>query len=345
MSGLAEVVRNHRRGAPIRGARRSLLLLAALVPGWLALAQQPAQARDLRAADIHPDGYPTVEAVQYMGEVLAERSGGRLGIRVYPGAQLGEERDTLEQTVFGAVDLNRLNLPVLNNVVQETMVLTLPFIFRSREHYDRVLQGPIGEEILAAMEPYGLIGLAFYDSGERSLYSPKRAIRHPDDLRGLRIRVQNSDVAVAMVEALGGNATPMEFGQVYEALRNGAIDGAENNWPSFATTRHFEVAHYYSLTEHSMVPEVLVMSKLSWDKLSPADRELVRQAAKASVARMRQLWDERVAAARERISAAGNEVISDIDKQPFIEAVRPVYERFAANPLLADLVRRIQETK
>jgi tripartite ATP-independent transporter DctP family solute receptor len=339
------MLRRCRHGIPVCGPGRSRLLLAVLLPAWLALAPLSALARDLRAADIHPDGYPTVEAVQYMGELLAERSNGRLRIRVYPGAQLGEERDTLEQTVFGAVDLNRLNLPVLNNVVQETMVLTLPFIFRSREHYDHVLQGPIGEEILAAMEPFGLIGLAFYDSGERSLYSPKRAIRHPDDLRGLRIRVQNSDVAVAMVEALGANATPMEFGQVYEALRNGAIDGAENNWPSLLTTRHFEVAHYYSLTEHSMVPEVLVMSKLSWDKLSPEDRALVRQAAKDSVARMRQLWDERVAEARERILAAGNEVIADIDKQPFIDAVKPVYDRFAADPILADLVRRIRETR
>jgi tripartite ATP-independent transporter DctP family solute receptor len=339
------MLRRCRRGIPLRGPARSPLLLAVLLPAWLALAPPPALARDLRAADIHPDGYPTVEAVQYMGELLAERSNGRLRIRVYPGAQLGEERDTLEQTVFGAVDLNRLNLPVLNNVVQETMVLTLPFIFRSREHYDHVLQGPIGEEILVAMEPFGLIGLAFYDSGERSMYSPKRAIRHPDDLRGLRIRVQNSDVAVAMVEALGANATPMEFGQVYEALRNGAIDGAENNWPSLLTTRHFEVAHYYSLTEHSMVPEVLVMSKLSWDKLSPEDRALVRQAAKDSVARMRQLWDERVAEARERILAAGNEVVADINKQPFIDAVKPVYDRFAADPILADLVRRIRETR
>jgi len=330
-----------------RGWRRivGVVLKAAPLLLLLAAAWQQAQAREFfRSADIHPDGYPTVEAVEYMGEVLTELSGGRLRIKVYSGAQLGEERDTLEQTVFGAVDLNRLNLPVLNNVVTETTVLTLPFIFRSREHYDRVLNGPIGEEILAAMAPYGLIGLAFYDSGERSMYSPKKGIRHPDDLRGMRIRVQNSDVAVAMIEALGGNATPMEFGQVYEALRNGAIDGAENNWPSFSTTRHFEVAHYYSLTQHSMVPEVLVMSKLTWDGLPAADQALIRQAAKASVTRMRTLWDERVAIARERILAAGNEVIEEIDKAPFIEAVQPVYDRFAADPNLKDLVRRILET-
>ncbi len=309
------------------------------------LLAQPLAAREFRSADIHPDGYPTVEAVKFMGAVLSDLSGGELSIRVYPGHQLGEEWDTLEQTVFGAIDLNRINLPVLNNVVVETTVLTLPFIFRSRDHYDHVLRGPIGREILAAMEPYGLIGLAFYDSGVRSMYTPKRAIRRPEDLQGLRIRVQNSDVAVAMVEALGANATPMEFGQVYEALRNGAIDGAENNWPSFSTTRHFEVAHYYSLTEHSMVPEVLVMSKLSWDRLSPEEQALVQAAADASVDRMRELWDEREQQARERVLAAGNEVIEVTDKQPFIDAVQPVYREFASDPVLADLVRRIQETE
>lgn len=313
-----------------------LLTLLFCAPSW---------AREFRSADIHPSGYPTVEAVRYMGELLEQSSDGRMSIRVYPGRQLGEERDTLEQVVFGAIDFNRLNLPVLNNVVEETIVLTLPFIFRSREHRDRVLQGPIGREILDAMEPYGLIGLAFYDSGVRSMYTPKRAIRHPDDLHGLRIRVQNSDVAVAMVEALGANATPMEFGQVYEALRNGAIDGAENNWPSLSITRHFEVAKYYSLTEHSMTPEVLVMSKLTWDTLTPEDQILIRQAAEASVVRMATLWNERVIEAKARIAAGGNEVITDIDKQPFIDAVRPVYEEFASTPVLADLVQRIQETQ
>ena len=313
-----------------------LLLLASCI-------LQAANARELRSADTHPDGYPPVEAVKYMGEILAERTNGRYSIRVYSGRQLGEERDTLEQTVFGAVDLNRLNITVLNNVIPETIVLTLPFIFRSVEHRDRVLNGPIGEEILAAMEPFGLIGLAYYDSGMRSIYTTKGLVGHPDDLRGLRIRVQNSDVAVAMVEALGGNATPMEFGQVYEALRNGAVDGAENNWPSYLTTRHFEVANYYSLTGHTMVPEVLVMSKQSWERLSDEDKEHVRVAAKLSQQRMSELWAAKVADARQQIEANGNEILDDLDKQPFIDAVRPVYDEFAADPKLADLVRRIQE--
>ncbi len=304
---------------------------------------QMAADRELRSADTHPDGYPTVEAVKYMGEVLRQRTDGRYSIRVYSGRQLGEERDTLEQTVFGAVDLNRLNITVLNNVVPETIVLTLPFIFRSVGHRDRVLTGPIGEEILAAMEPFGLIGLAFYDSGVRSMYTAKGLVRHPDDLKGMRIRVMNSDVAVAMVEALGGNATPMEFGQVYEALRNGAVDGAENNWPSYLTTRHFEVANYYSLTGHTMVPEVLLMSKQSWERLSAEDQAHVRAAAKLSQQRMSELWAARVADARREIEANGNEILDEIDKQPFIDAVQPIYSEFAGDPKLADLVRRIQE--
>ncbi|MGK2927753.1 MAG: TRAP transporter substrate-binding protein [Lysobacterales bacterium] len=320
---------------------RTILIVLAIVSSTLSPV---AQALLLRSADTHPDGYPTVEAVQYMGELLAAESGGRLTLTVYPGRQLGEERDTLEQVVFGAIDFNRLNITVLNNVVEETVVLTLPFIFRSREHMDRVLQGPIGQDILDALLPYGLVGLAFYDSGERSIYSPVRPIRHPDDIVGLRIRVQNSDVSVAMVEALGGNATPMEFGQVYEALRNGAIDGAENNWPSLSSTRHFEVARYYSLTQHSMVPEILVMSKLSWDRLSPKDQALVRSAARRSVKKMRELWDARVAEAKQRVVAAGNVIVTDIDKQAFIDAVEPVYRKFASDPALSELVRRIQET-
>lgn len=300
-------------------------------------------ARELRSADTHPHGYPPVEAVKYMGEILRKRTGGRYSIRVYAGRQLGEERDTLEQTVFGAVDLNRINITVLNNVIPETIVLTLPFIFRSVEHRDRVLNGPIGREILDAMEPFGLIGLAYYDSGVRSMYSTEGLIRHPDDMQGLRIRVQNSDVAVAMVEALGGNATPMEFGQVYEALRNGAVDGAENNWPSYLSTRHFEVANYYSLTGHTMVPEVLVMSRQTWERMSADDRAHVRAAAKLSQQRMSELWAARVADARAAIEANGNEILDDIDKQPFIDAVQPIYAEFAGDPKLADLVRRIRE--
>lgn len=323
--------------------RRGVLYLVLAALGTASLVAD--DIRILRAADTQPFGYPTVESVRYMGDMLADETDGRLIVRLYPGRQLGEGWDTLEQTLFGAVDLNRVSLAVLTNVIPETIIPTLPFLFRSQDHRRKVLQGPIGDEILAAFEPYGLIGLAFYASGSRSLYTSKGLVRHPDDLKGMRVRVQSSDVAVAMVELLGGNATPMEFGQVYEAIRNGTVDGAENNWPSFVDTRHFEVAHYFSLTEHTMVPDVLVMSKLRWDELSKDDRVLIRRAAKASVVRMAELWEEKVDAAKARIAENGNEILAGIDKEPFQQKLEPLYSQFAGTPRLADLVRRIKEVK
>lgn len=302
----------------------------------------PAAAQELRAADTHADGYPTVEAVEYMGELLAGWTNGRLSIKMFPGRQLGEEKDTIEQTILGAIDINRVNLAPLNNIVPETAIPSLPYIFRSIDHMHKVMDGEIGQEILAAMEQHGLVGLAYYDSGARSFYNTQRPITSPADMQGMKIRVQNSDLFVSMIEALGANATPMEFGQVYEALKTGVIDGAENNWPSYESTRHFEVAKHYTLDQHSLSPEVLVMSKASWDKLSAADQQLVRKAAALSVPEMRRLWNERVAASQTKVMAAGNEVVEEVDKQPFIDAMQPVYERFASTPELADMVKRIQ---
>jgi tripartite ATP-independent transporter DctP family solute receptor len=312
----------------------------------LALAAVPAGAQvTFRSADTHPDGYPTVEAVKAMGQALEAASGGRLRVRVFPGRQLGEEKDTIEQTIVGAIDMNRVNLAPLNNIVPATAVPGLPFIFRSVDHMHRVMDGPIGEEILRALEPAGLVGLAFYDSGARSFYNTKRPIRSPADMKGLKIRVQNSDLFVSMVSALGANATPMEFGQVYEALKSGVIDGAENNWPSYESTRHFEVARYYALSEHSMSPEVLVMSKKSWDRLSSEDQAMLRKAAKASVPVMRRLWAERETKARETVLKSGVQLVEGLDKQPFIDAMGPVYEKFARTDALRDLVKRIQATR
>ena len=317
-------------------------LMAAGIAAIAVSFTAPAAAQQFRAADTHADGYPTVEAVEYMGELLSAWTNGRMGIEMFAGRQLGEERDTIEQTIVGVIDINRVNLAPLNGIVPETAIPALPFIFRSTEHMRTVMDGEIGQEIMAAMEEHGLVGLAYYDSGARSFYNSVRPITSPADMEGLRIRVQNSDLFVATMEALGANATPMEFGQVYEALANGVIDGAENNWPSYESTRHFEVANHYTLNQHSLSPEVLVMSKATWDGLSESDRQLVRKAAALSVPFMRELWDARVEASRAIVEANGNEIIYEVDKQPFIDAMAPVYERFAGTPELADLVERIQ---
>jgi tripartite ATP-independent transporter DctP family solute receptor len=318
----------------------TVLLRGLALGACLALAL-PADARELRSADTHVDGYPTVEAVKYMGVLLSQRTDGRLTIKVYDSAQLGEEKDTIEQTQFGALDMNRINLAPLNQVAPETIALGMPFLFRSVEHMHQVLDGPIGEEVLAAMEPHGLIGLAFYDSGSRSFYNSKHPINTVDDLKGMKLRVIQSDVFIAMVEALGGNPTPMPFGEVFSAIQTGVVEGAENNWPSYWSTRHYEVAKFYSLTEHSMTPEMLVMSKMTWDTLTPEDQQIVRETAKESVGRMRELWQESEIKAREAVLAGGSQV-NEVDKQPFIDAMAPVYERFGADPKVAGLIARIR---
>ncbi len=318
--------------------------LAGAALGLLALAAASGTASaqtTLRSADIHPDGYPTVEAVKHFGKLLEEKTNGRLKVQVFHSAQLGQEKDTIEQTRFGVIDLNRINMAPFNNLIPETFVPALPFIFRSVDHMRKTMDGPIGEQILKAFEPHNLVALAFYDSGARSFYNSKRPIKTPADMKGLKIRVQQSDLFIDLVNALGANATPMPFGEVYSALQTGVIDGAENNWPSYESTRHFEVAKNYSLTEHSMSPEVLVMSKKAFDKLTPADQQAVRAAAKESVATMRELWEAKEKEAEQKIRASGAQ-INTVEKQGFIDAMKPVYDKYVKDEKLKELVARIQ---
>ncbi len=314
-----------------------------LAAACMALAA-PAAARDFRSAEIHPADYPTTKAVEYMGQLLKERSGGKLGVKVFPNGALGQERDTIEQLKIGGLDMMRINVAPLNNIVSETIVPALPFIFRSEEHMHTVLDGPIGDEILAAMESQGMIGLAFYDSGARSMYATK-PIKTLADIQHSKVRVQQSDLFVAMIEALGANPTPMPYGEVYTALKTGIIDAAENNYPSYESSRHFEAAPFYSLTEHSMAPEVLVFSKPIWDRLKPEDQAMIRQAAKDSVPEMRKLWDEREAKSRQTVEAGGAKIGQIEDKQAWTDAMKPVYDKFASTPELQSLVQRIQSDK
>jgi tripartite ATP-independent transporter DctP family solute receptor len=295
----------------------------------------------LKSSDTHPDGYPTVEAVQYMGELIKERTGGRISVEVYHSAQLGEEKDTIEQVRAGVIDLNRVSLGPFNGLVAESRVPSLPYIFRSVDHMRKVMDGDIGADILAAFEPHGLVGLAFYDAGARSFYNSKKPINSKDDLAGMKFRVMQSDIFVDMVNALGANATPMPYGEVYSGIETGVIDGAENNFPSYDTAKHAEVAKFYSLDEHLIVPEVLVMSKASLDKLSPEDQAIIRQAAKDSVARQRELWDAKEIASRDLVVKNGS-VVTTPEKQPFIDAMQPVYAKHVTDAKLQELVKRIQ---
>lgn len=321
--------------------RRLLVSSLLALPGCTGLTQQIGE-RPLRAADTHPADYPTAQAVAWLGNTLSERTNGRLRITNYTGGQLGQEKDTLEIVIFGGLDINRVNLGPLNSVAAETVVPNLPFLFRSVPHMRRAMDGPAGDAILASLEPHGMIGLCFYDSGARNFYNTRGPVRTPDDLRGLKIRVQNSDVYVAMVEALGADATPMGYGEVYQGLVQGVVDGAENNWPSYDSSRHFESAKYISETQHVMGPDVLLASSRTWGKLSPGDRDLLRATAKESVSVMRGLWETREAAAEARMRAAGVQIETGVDRAAFEARMEGVYRRFVRTSEQRRLVSMIR---
>jgi tripartite ATP-independent transporter DctP family solute receptor len=298
----------------------------------------------LRSSDTHPDGYPTVEAVKYFGQLVEERTEGRYTVEVYHSAQLGQEADTIEQVRSGVIDLNRVSMAPWNGLVPVTLIPSLPYLFRSPEHARAVMSGPIGDEIAAGFPEHGVVVLAYYDGGARSFYNSKKPINSVEDLAGLKFRVIQSDVFVDMVGALGASATPMPYGEVYSAIETGVIDGAENNFPSYESAKHFEVAQHYSLDEHTIVPEVFVMSKMAWDRLTPEDQEIFKQAARESMERQWELWDARVAQSRKIVEDAGSQITTP-EKQPFIDAMAPVYEKYVNTPELQDLVARIQATE
>ena len=321
---------------------RACVLVVAL---FTAVAPASAVAREFRAADTQNEDYPTVQALNYMGGLVEQRSGGRLTIRVFHSRQLGEEKETIEQTRVGAIDLNRTNVALLGSFVPAMNVLTMPFLFRSTAHLQKVLDGPIGQEMLKSFEPYGFVGLAFYDSGARSIYSSIRPVRSLPDLKDLRIRVQQSELMSDMVRALGAEPVELPYGQVLTALATHLIDGAENNWPSFITTGHYKYAAYYTLTEHTMSPEVLLMSQQTWASLSSEDQQIFREAAAASSRFMHQKWHDLEQASREQAEDVGVTVIKNFDRRPFETAMAPIYEKTKRDPATAALIDRIRNTE
>ncbi|MDP3802967.1 TRAP transporter substrate-binding protein [Brevundimonas sp.] len=292
------------------------------------------------AVDVHPGDFPTVAAVKWMGEELGRLTGGRLGVRQYPSGQLGSEDDSIGLARFGAVDMCRVAVAALNNAFPETRLLALPYVFRSVAHVRAVVDGDIGTELLNVFEHRGLIGLAYYDAAPRCFYNVRHPVTEPGQLRGLKMRAPQSDIFLDSIRAMGANPTPLTFGAVFSSLQTHLIDGAENNWPAYQSSRQFEVARFWSQTEHSFSPDALLMSKASFDALTPADRELVRDVARRSVQVMRVDWDRREAEARATVVAAGVQV-AEVDKVAFAATVRPVLDKYLAEPRLRALHERI----
>ncbi len=322
--------------------RRQMLAGVGLALGSACL--RPSLASDgrmLTATDVHVSDYPTVEAVRWIGQQLEAETAGRLRLRVYHSGQLGRENDQIDMARHGAIDITRVYSGALNNGWPRTIALGLPYLIRSKAHLRALIDGEVGVRILEGFEARGLIGLAIYDCGARSVYNTRGPLRTPDDLRGLKLRVPPSDIFLDLMRALGANPTPLPFGEVFSALETRLIDGAENNIRSFHSSRQFEIAGYWSETQHSYAPDILVMSKRNYETLSADDQALLRALARRSVAVMREHWDASEARAREAILAAGVQV-NEVDLDAFSAAATPVLSRYRAHPEVAPLVERIE---
>ena len=315
--------------------------MMATMAGLFALGVTHTQARTLRAADVQPADYPTVKAMESMAAEFSKLTNDKYTVKVFANGVLGSEKDTIEQVKLGALDFLRINTGTLNTICPAMMIPVLPFVFRDTAHMQAILDGPVGDQLLASCDAQGMVGLAFYDSGARSFYT-KKPIQSMADLKGLKIRVQQSDIWVAMMRAIGANATPMPYGEIFTGLKTGLIDGAENNIPSYESTHHYEVAKYFTLTEHSMAPEVVLVSKPVFDKMTPEEQQQLRKSAKDSVLTMRQLWTAMETKSKAAVEAGGA-VIAPIDRARFQAAMRPVYDQFVTDPGLRVLLTKIKD--
>ncbi|GHA92954.1 C4-dicarboxylate ABC transporter [Modicisalibacter luteus] len=309
----------------------------------LTVLSLPAYAEQWRGWNIHPPGYPNSVALESFAKEVAEKTEGRVEPKVYHNAVLGDQPDAIQQTRNGALDFANFNMGPMGPIVPETNVLSLPFIFKSVDDMHKVMDGEIGQRFADALAEKDLVALSWFDSGARSLYNTQRPVETPADVEGLKVRVMNNDLYVDMIDAMGGNATPMSYGEVYQSLKTGVLDGAENNYPSYESSNHFEIAPYYSLTEHLILPECLCIAKSSWESLSEQDQEIVRQAAVAAAEEQRQLWAERSKASREKVLSEGVKINEVADKSAFQEKMQPIYAEFVkAHPQLETLVNDIQ---
>jgi tripartite ATP-independent transporter DctP family solute receptor len=296
-----------------------------------------------KASDVHPEGYPTVTAVEDMGKKLSKATDGRLSVQMYASMQLGGEKEAIEQAQIGAIAIARVSVGALGPVVDGLNVLNLPFLFRNTAQARAVLDGPIGQELLDNVTNHptaGLIGLAWMDAGARNMYDTRHPIKDIGDLKGLKVRVMGNPMFVEMMNDLGGNGVAMGYDQVFTALQTGVVDGAENNPPSFVFDNHYQVAKNYTLTEHLIVPEMVVFSKRIWNQLSKDDQALIMKFAKEAQQEERVLWNAYEQTALDKMKAAGINVVTITDKKPFQDAVKPVWDKYG--PKYADMIKRIQ---
>ncbi|MEW2923109.1 TRAP transporter substrate-binding protein [Muricauda sp. ANG21] len=281
------------------------------------------------------------KAMVRMGEVLKEKSDGTMQVEIYPSQQLGTERECLELLQIGSLDMTKVSSGVMENFAPKMKFFGLPFLFRDKAHSFEILDGPIGKELLNDGEKYWLKGLGYYDAGSRSFYTKETPINNPEGLSGLKIRVMESVTAVDMVRALGGSPTPISWGELYTALQQGVVDGAENNPPSFYLSKHYEVCKYYSLDEHTMLPDVLIIGTQAWNRLSEMQQQWLKESVDESIGYQRKLWAEAEAEALKQVQKGGVTVIRP-DKEPFMQKVAKLYEGYKDDPEIYELIKEIQ---
>ncbi|BBK43134.1 C4-dicarboxylate ABC transporter [Allostella vacuolata] len=328
----------------------SRLVLAAAASAALVLgaggAGSPAHAQQklvLKASDVHPLGYPTVEAIVRMGKKLEAATNGRVSIQMFPSMQLGGEKEMIEQAQIGALQIARISVGPVGTIVDELNVFNMPFVFRDSRHMEKVIDGEIGDELLAKINSNPqtrLIALGWMNAGSRNVYNSKRPIRSTEDLKGLKIRMMGNPIFVDTMNALGGNGIAMGFNELYSAMQTGVVDGAENNPPTYIVQNHYQVAKYFSMTEHLIIPEIFVFSKRTWDTLSKENQALLHKVSKEAQQEQRALWYKMEEESVAKMKASGIEIITFADKKPFQDAVKPVWEKYGGR--YAGLVKRIQ---
>lgn len=318
----------------------ALLIFAALVPAQLFAQAKPIV---LRLAETHPQDYPTTKGDYEFARLVKERSGGRIQVEVYYGSQLGQEKAVIEQVQFGAIDMTRVSISPVASFVPKLNAFQMPYLYRDEAHQWKVLKGDIGKSLLASLEPFGFIGLGWFEAGSRNFYNSKRPINKPEDLKGLKIRVQESELMMGLVSAFGAVPTPMAYGEVYSALQTGVVDGAENNWPSYFSTSHYEVAKYFCLDEHTRVPEIIIGSKISLGKLPKADQDLIKQAALDAIDFQRAEWAKYEQLSIDKVKAGGAQITYIGDKTEWQKLMDPLYKKQSKE--IQDFVKQIQAVK
>ena len=325
--------------------RNKALLSASLLSLALGLSVS-AQATEWKGWNIHKAGYPNTVGMDKFAELVEQKSNGDFSIKMYHAGVLGNQPDAIEQVRIGGLEIGNFSLGPIGPIVKEANVLSLPFVFDDVAHMHKAMDGAVGDQINAAMEKKGLISLAWYDAGARSFYNSKKPITQPADITGMKVRVMNNDLYSGMVSALGGNPSPIAYAEVYQSLKTGVVDGAENGWPEYESMGHFEVAGYYSLSQHLIIPQCLCVNASAFRRLPEAQQQMLIEAAQESAQVQRDLWAQREAFSRDKVVKAGVKLNEISDKEPFQLAMQPVYDKYLGeNPELKPLVMLIKNTK